>query len=396
MARIYDPFPIPDHQGLQPTHVLDWPAIAETLVQRALQLQRHERVIISADPYFGGAALDAVRVQIQKARAIELATIVHWTPALAALRAPHGRYADAEDDAAETKAMRDLFNVADVFVLLMNDRRGKRTLATSQSDVVVDGWKKGRAVHLHWFHDPAHLDPAHPVNLALDRVNQAAVIDVDYPALERSMTGLARRMHGATARLTDARGTDLSFRIGDRFHVNYGDASRAKMARFDAGRDREEEIPAGSLRTIPEPDSVEGVLVFPPAKDGESPALGRGMDCRAFAAQGLRFVFRAGRVVEVSTGGDQAELSRLWAMETGDRDRLGELVLGCNPLLTRVAGSTFFPHYGFGAGVVRLILGDNQLSGGSLRSSFHRWLMWGDADLAIDGVPVITQGRLLA
>ncbi|MFN0163198.1 MAG: hypothetical protein ACKVQQ_18380 [Burkholderiales bacterium] len=396
MTRVFDPFPIPGHQGLVPTQVLDWPAIAETLVARALRLQRHERVIISADPYFGGAALDAVRVEIQKARAIELATIMHWTPALAALRAPHGRYADAADDAAETAAMRELFAVADVFILLMNDRRGARTLATSQSDVVVDGWKKGRAVHLHWFHDPAFPDPAHAVNLALDRVNQAAVIKVDYAALKRTMTGLAGQMQGALAHLTDAAGTDLKFRIGDRFHVNYGDASKERMAQFDAGRDREEEIPAGSLRTIPEPDSATGVLVFPPAKDGESPALGRGMDCRVFAAQGLRFEFRAGRVVGVTTGGDQRELDRLWAQETGDRDRLGELILGCNPLLDRVPGSTFFPHYGFGAGVIRLILGDNLLSGGSFRSSFHRWLMWGDSDLAIDGRPIVNRGRLVA
>lgn len=393
-SRVYDPFPVPDHQGLVPTQVMQWERIAQTVVHQVLQLARHERVILSADPYFGGAALDAVRQEIQRARAIELATILHWTPALAAARAPHGRYADAEDDAAETAAMRGLFATADVFILLMNDRRGKRTLATSQSDLVVDGWKNGRSVHLHWFHDPAIPDPAHPVNLALDRMNQAAVIDVDYAQLKADMMGLARHMSGATIRVTDSAGTDLSFRAGTRFHVNHGDASREHAAGMDSGRDREEELPAGSLRSIPEPGSASGVLVFPASKDGESPALGRGMDCRPFAQAGLRLMFRDGRVVALETDGDQRALDRLWAAETGDRDQLGELVLGCNPLLVPVPGSTFHPHYGFGAGVVRLILGDNLLSGGRYRSSFHRWVMWGDASLEINGQVAVDAGRL--
>ena len=394
-ARVFDPFPIPAHQGLMPTQPLQWERIAQTIVREVLQLGRHERVILSADPYFGGAALDAVRAEIQRARAIELATILHWTPSLASMRAPHGRYADAEDDAAETAAMRGLFNAADVFILLMNDRRGKRTVATSQSDLVVDGWPQGRSVHLHWFHDPAIRDPAHPVNLALDRINQAAVIEVDYAQLKHDMTRLAARMRGAAIRIRDDAGTDLQFRAGTHFHVNHGDASKAQMARMQSGRDREEELSAGSLRTIPEPGSASGVLVFPKAKDGEAPALGRGMDCRPFAQAGLRFVFRDGRVVAVETDADQRALDQQWAAESGDCGALGELILGCNPLLTPVAGSTFLPHYGFGAGVVRLILGDNQLSGGSYRSSFHRWVMWGDASVEVNGEVVVDRGTLL-
>ncbi|MBL8386586.1 MAG: hypothetical protein JNM90_26110 [Burkholderiales bacterium] len=392
--RVFDPFPIPGHQGLAPTHELPWERIARTLVQRILRLGRHERVILSADPYFGGAALDAVRVEIQRARAIELATVLHWTPQLARLRAPHGRYADPEDDAAETAAMRGLFAAADVFILLMNDRRGGRTVATSQSDQVVDGWRTGRSVHLHWFHDPAIPDPAHPVNRALDLVNARAVTDLDYDRLRIDMQALAARMRGARVRVFDAAGTDLSFTAGAHFHLNYGDASRERALAMASGRDREEEVPPGSLRNIPEPDSADGVVVFPRARDGESPALGRGMDMRAFADAGLRFVFRRGRVVALETGGDQRELERLWARETGDRDRLGELVLGCNPLLNPVPGSTFLPHYGFGAGVVRLILGDNRLSGGSFASSFHRWLMWGDASIEVDGRLIVDRGRL--
>ena len=114
-----------------------------------------------------------------------------------------------------------------------------------------------------------------------------------------------------------------------------------------------------------------------------------------FAQPGLRFHYADGRVTQVSTGGDQAALDACWAAERGDKDRVGELILGCNPLLQRVAGSTFQPQYGFGAGVIRLILGDNELSGGSFRSSFHRWLMLGDGSLSVGGEKIVEDGRLV-
>jgi len=66
------------------------------------------------------------------------------------------------------------------------------------------------------------------------------------------------------------------------------------------------------------------------------------------------------------------------APETGDKDRLGEMVLGCNPLLRPVSGTGFQPYYGFGDGVLRLTIGENRESGGANRSSLHRWLMFTD------------------
>jgi leucyl aminopeptidase (aminopeptidase T) len=393
--RVYDPYPIPDHQGLTATHELDWPRIATTLVRQNLQLQPAERVIISADPYFGGAALDAIRCEIQRVRGIELASILHWTPSVAKLRNAQGRSPDPLIDQAETQAMRELFACADVFILLMNDRRGGRTVATSQSDQVVNDWPRGRAVHLHWFHDPAHPDPAHPVNLAHDRVNQAALVDLDYAWIKTMMLKRVELMRGREIRITDTAGTDLRFLAGQHFHTNYGDASRERIASMKSGRDREEELPVGSFRFIPQAGSAEGCVVFPKRRNGESPALGRGFDTGPFVDAGLRFEFRGGRVVGMQTGGDQQRLRELWDAETGDKDVLGELVLGCNPLLRPVAGSGFLPHYGFGAGVVRVILGDNVLSGGNFRSSFHRWLMWNDASVTVEGRALIEGGQQL-
>ena len=391
--RKADPFPVPEVQGLEPTQALDWPAMARKVVRDVLKLGRRERVILSANPYYGGAMLEATRAEIQRASAIELATILHWTPLLSALRAPDGCKLDPDDRADEDRAMGRLFAAADVFIWLMNDWRLRRaTHAVGQSELVLETWP-GRSVHFHWFHDPNDPDPDSPANMAIDHVYQAAILDLDYGALRRTMDALAERMANRRVRVTNGAGTDISFALTSRFHKNFGDASPARAATASSPRDREEEIPCGALRTIPVRDSVDGVIAF--ERGFGFPAPGNGLDLTEFVEAGLRIHFRDGRIVRLETGGGQKMLERLWAAETGDKDRLGEMVLGCNPLLKKVAGSRFPPYYGFGEGILRLTIGDNRESGGPNRSSLHRWLFLLDATIRVDDVPLVENGRLM-
>jgi len=389
--RETDPFPIP-HQGLTPTHKLDWEAMARKLIREVLRLERRERVLISADPYCGGAMLDAVRAEIQRAGGIELATILHWTPALTKLRNPDGTKPEPAEAAAEDAAMAGLFAQADIFLWLQNDWRSPRsTMTIGQSERILESWP-GRSVHFHWFHDPGNPDPDHESNKALDLVYQHAVLNLDYAALGRRMRDLRSRMAERELRITTPAGTDLSFRTGARFHVNDGDASRAKAAAAASPRDREEEIPCGALRTIPLRDTVEGVIAL---RAGFGfPTMGNGLDIDRWLDQGLRFHFEGGRIRSLETDGDQAALDRAWQAETGDKDRLGELVLGCNPLLRRVDGLAFPPYHGFGDAVLRLTIGENIESGGQNRSSLHRWLMFFDADIRAGGDLILSKGRL--
>ena len=389
--RLTDPFPAP-HQGLAATHRLDWEAMARKVVRDVLQLERGERVILSADPYCGGAMLDAVRAEIQRAGGIELATLLHWTPALTALRGADGCKPDAADARAEDEAMRKLFAAADVFLWLQNDWRSARsTIPIGQSERILETWP-GRGVHFHWFHDPGNPDPDHPSNKALDLVYQDAVLNLDYARLARRMRELVASMADRELHISSPAGTDLRLRTTTRFHVNDGDASRAKAAGARSPRDREEEIPCGAVRTIPVPDSVEGIVAL---RGGFGyPTMGYGLDIDRWLDQGLRFYFEAGRIRRVETDGDQASLDRAWAAETGDKDRLGELVLGCNPLLRRIDGLGFPPYHGFGDAVLRLTIGENIESGGRNRSSLHRWLMFFDADIRAGREPIVQNGRL--
>jgi len=391
VMRLTDPFPT-HHQGLEPTHRLDWEAMARKIVRDVLRLERGERVILSADPYCGGAMLDSVRAEIQRSGAIELATLLHWTPTLTALRGADGCKADAADARLEDEAMKKLFAIADVFVWLQNDWRSARsTMSIGQSERILETWP-GRGLHFHWFHDPGNPDPDHPSNKALDLVYQDAVLNLDYAGLARRMRQLVASMADRELRITNPAGTDLRLRTTGRFHVNDGDASRAKAASACSPRDREEEIPCGALRTIPMPDSAQGVIML---KHGFGyPTMGYGLDVDRWLDQGLRFHFEAGRVRRVETDGDQKALDRAWAAETGDKDRLGEFVLGCNPLLQRVDGLRFSPYHGFGDAVLRLTIGENIESGGRNRSSLHRWLMFQDADVRAGGEPIVQNGRL--
>jgi leucyl aminopeptidase (aminopeptidase T) len=390
--RDTDPFPAP-HQGLTPTHDLDWAAMAKRLVHDVLQLERRERVILSADPYCGGAMLDAVRAEIQRAGAIELATILHWTRTLTLLRNLDGTRPDPSDAGAEDAAMHDLFAIAGVFVWLQNDWRSPRaTHIVGQSERILETWP-GRGVHFHWFHDPANPDPDHPNNRALDRVYEDAVINLDYRRLQRRMHNLAARMRDRELTITTPAGTDLRFRCGTRFHINDGDASRGKVALATSPRDREEELPCGALRTIPVEDSVEGIIAL--RRGFGFPSMGYGLDIDNWLDYGLRFFFENGRIRRVETDGDQASLERAWEKETGDRDRLGEFVLGCNPLLRPINGLAFPPYHGFGEGALRLTLGENIESGGRSRSSLHRWLMFFDADIKAGSDRLVRAGRLI-
>jgi hypothetical protein len=125
------------------------------------------------------------------------------------------------------------------------------------------------------------------------------------------------------------------------------------------------------------------------------PIAGYGLDLDRFIGEGLRIVFEKGRVRRLETGGDQKALNRAWATESGDKDRLGEFVLGCNPLLTPVEGTGFRPYYGFGDGVIRLTLGENIESGAANRASLHRWLFFTDGSIAAGGRTLVSDGAIV-
>jgi leucyl aminopeptidase (aminopeptidase T) len=180
-------------------------------------------------------------------------------------------------------------------------------------------------------------------------------------------------------------GTDLTFIIGDRPVTRQdGDASQARSQAARNLIDREIEIPAGAIRVAPIEESVNGKIAFPDSEwDGES-------------VTGLVLTIVSGRVTDIAAGsGRNAVLRELDAAgEAGYSFR--EFALGFNPLLTiPEIGPRYIPYYGYGAGVVRLSLGDNTELGGNVGGGYVRWNFFVDASVTVGDQTVVRDGQML-
>jgi hypothetical protein len=247
----------------------------------------------------------------------------------------------------------------------------------------------GRTVHFHWDGGGAASAiavPGHslPAQAEIDATYQRALLTTDYRALGEIQRRFAAAMRTGEIRVTSPAGTDLRFRIGDR-PVNFqdGDASAARARAAQILVDREIELPAGAIRVAPLEETVEGTIAFPPA-------LWSGK-----TVEGLKLRFVHGKVVEVSaTAGKEAVEEEL--RKGGEAARsFRELGLGFNPELAVPATAPWIPYYGYGAGVVRLSLGDNEEVGGTVRGDYARWNFFVDTTVTVDGKVWVEGGRLV-
>jgi hypothetical protein len=148
--------------------------------------------------------------------------------------------------------------------------------------------------------------------------------------------------------------------------------------------DREVELPAGAIRVAPIEGSVAGTVVFPPSVWGEE------------RTENLTLRFERGVMVSLEAArGAEAALAEIEA--AGDAGKaFREFALGFNPLLAiPTSGERWIPYYGYGAGVVRLSLGDNTELGGAVGGGYVRWNFFVDATVTVDGETWVEGGRLV-
>ena len=245
--------------------------------------------------------------------------------------------------------------------------------------------ERGRTLHFHWAGATAFDMVELPVDDRVDRLYQAALLDTDYVALAATLAAFEGTLREGGVRVTTPAGTDIRFEVGDRPVTKQdGDASAARAAAARNLIDREVELPAGAVRVSPVLETVEGVIAFPPAQwGGES-------------VEGLVLRFEGGRVVEVEAAvGREGVVAEMEAV--GDVGRsFRELAVGFNPLLAIPEGEEWIPYYGYGAGVVRLSLGDNTELGGGVAGGYVRWNFFTDATVEVGGEVWVRDGRLVA
>jgi aminopeptidase len=373
----------------QPRLTLDYAAIAKRLVQQ-LALKPGERVLSIAHPGTFDDLVPYIRYEVMRAAGVDLGVVE-------VLREPVPDAFDAavlRKGAGESRAYyKAMFRDVDAAIMMP----GANT--SHPAYLAMQDWLKDdltahhgrRTIHFHWIENgsayPIAGQPL-PSRPEMDGHYQRALLQSDYKALADIERRFAEALKSGDVHITSPAGTDLRFRSGNRpANLQDGDASAARTAQGKVLVDHEIELPAGVVRVAPLEDTVEGSIVFPPSQWDGRPV------------ENLRLGFSKGRVVEIaaSRGKEAVEAEMSKAGDAGRAFR--EIGVGFNPLLAVPDRTPWIPYYGYGAGVVRLSLGDNTELGGAVAAApgqpaYVRWNFFTDLTVTVGTTVWIRNGTL--
>ena len=343
-----------------------------------LDLQAGERVLLVGVPGRFDGLVQPLRDGITAAGAVDLGAFAE----AGSLPAEWETDFIANLHEARNEQLGELLEDVDAAVMMPGANTGHRVYAAMQDILRGD---TGRTVHFHWL-GAYDIDGAErEINDMVDTFYQDVLADTDYTALASVQLAFEEASRGSTVRVTTPAGTDISFQIGDRPVTKQdGNASAARAAQGRNLIDREIELPAGAIRVAPIEESVRGTIVFPPSQwDGEP-------------TQNLTLEFERGVMTSLNADvGADAAMSEIDNAGPAGR-AFREFALGFNPLLAiPTEGESWIPYYGYGAGVVRLSLGDNTELGGNVGGGYVRWNFFVDATVTIDGDIWVDAGRLV-
>ena len=364
----------------QPRFTMNWNAIANRLVKQ-LAPEVGEQILLVSRPGQFDELIPPLRYELARVGAIDLGVIdvieepypAHWDINLLTKTSESVR-------AAYRKMLRDF----DGAIMLPGARPDHPVYAALQ-DLLKQGI--GRTVHFHWTQNGSAFSiPGQPLpnQTVIDAVYQHALLETDYDSLRVAQERFVDAMRKAEVQVTSPLGTDLRFSIKDR-PVNFGDGDASK-ARTDHGViliDREIELPAGAVRVAPVEETVHGTIVFPPSQwDGR-------------VVNELTIKIEHGRITDVKTRSGQDAVETELAAVPEEAHAFREFALGFNPLLAVPVRNPWIPYYGYGAGVVRLSLGDNSELGGRVSGNYVRWNFFTDATVTVGSKVWVRGGQLL-
>ncbi len=355
---------------------VDYSEAARTIVD-ALKPRAGEEVIVRYDPGYFQELLPLLRERLLAAGTGRV-TALEYRPA-------GGSIFDPEAGRPQAPQFEKLLRGADIYIQLP-ERVGVVETPPVEAALLREWLEKGgrrRQIHFHWSRGSVRADGlAGEHTAALDEMYQLA-LRVDGPALGRAQDAVIHWLRLGTARVRTPAGTDLRFRVGARpFNKQHGDASAIRMLSAKTPIDREIELPAGVLRVAPVEESVEGVIVIPEGRfDG---AVAREVTLR----------FQRGRIIAVTAKENERAVEDYLKRNGVAASRFREFGLGFNPALTLEPDSDILPYFGYGAGVVRLSLGDNTELGGRVTGGFSRWFFFPDATVDVVSRTIVREGKL--
>ncbi|HLG16912.1 MAG TPA: hypothetical protein VJH03_20770 [Blastocatellia bacterium] len=373
---------------------LDFDAMASRIIG-ALKLNEGERVLIRFDPGYFYELVGPLRRRIREAGAVDVGALEYIDSAAVRDRArpavltnipsPQNEGRIRSQFEARARAFEQLLEAVDVY-LWLPIRDDVREIPFAERAALARWLDKGgarREIHFHWSGGSVLADGlAGPHSTALDAVYQNA-LDIDYAALSSAQDRAISLLRSGTARVRTPAGTDLSFRVGDRpFNKQNGDASVERMKTARVRVDREIELPAGVIRVAPLEETATGRIVIPSARFGGK------------TARNVRLEIQNGRVTRIEADENLNVVEKTLAEGGEAAHRFREFGLGFNAKLHSPPGSPSLAYYGYGAGVVRMSLGDNEELGGSVRGGFVRWFFFPDATVEVDGRVLVRDGKL--
>lgn len=356
---------------------INYEAIANVILKRS-SLQPGERVLLIAKPGDFDSLILLLKNKIIEAKAEFLGAISidTNTPEAWQTKFTHLASGKLRDELSE------YFRAVDLGIMMPGADTTHAPYAAMQQ-VLRDG--QGRTIHFHWAGAYATNGFILERSQQVDEIYEAALLQTDYQKLYERQKQFENAARKDIIRVTTPLGTDIQFSIGNRPVTKQdGDASKIRSDHARNLIDREVELPAGAIRVAPLEESVVGKIAFPE------------MQWNGSTVKGLIMQFREGKIIDViATEGLEvvkAELNSAGALASSFR----ELAVGFNSWLAIPdIGPQWIPYYGYGAGVIRLSLGDNTELGGKVAGGYVRWNFFTDATLYIGDEMWIKDGKLL-
>ncbi len=355
---------------------LNWSAIADQIVARA-QLQKEEKILLVAEPGRFDPLVPLLKEQVERAGAIYLGAMSITDQQPDAWRTDFTA-------AVATQAIDQLpefLRTVDLGIMLPGATPADKVYAALQ-DVLKGG--RGRTIHFHWAGAYQLDGTLFQPDKRVDSLYEHVLIRTDYDQLANKQNEFEAAMRGGWVSVTTPEGTNLRFQIGSRQVTKQnGDAAMAGMENAQTLIDREVELPAGAIRVAPIEESVSGVIAFPDA------------DWNGQRVTGLQMTIAAGKVVAINAG-KNLEAVQQEIDQAGEAARsFREFALGFNPLLEIPSKDPWIPYYGYGAGVVRLSLGDNTELGGKVTGGYVRWNFFTNATVKVEDITWVENGKLI-
>jgi hypothetical protein len=352
-------------------------AAAGKIVER-MGLVRGERVLLVGRPTLSSQLAAALRQAVRAAGGVDLGAVSEGEPQPAEWSTDFTRELARRSGDAISQYLQSV----DVAVM-MPGASADDPIYSAMQRVLRGG--KGRTVHFHWAGAYDLSGTLQPTTPDVARLYQRVLLETNYSALSTKQSAFETAMRSGGVRVTTPLGTDIRFRIGDRPVTRQdGDASAARASRARNLIDREVELPAGAVRVAPLEESVDGTIAFPPTV------------WSGVRVEGLVLTFARGQVTGVRARVGQQGVEQEIAAGGSAAKSFREFALGLNPLLAIPASEPrWIPYYGYGAGVVRLSLGDNTELGGVVRGDYVRWNFFIDATVTVGNDVWVRDGKLV-